>query len=473
LVLETDDDYARFKIDRTALTDIMVAGDKGVELYHRQTAVVNIEKTPQAPTDDAFKKSKQELALTAPKPQPATAAKADASFAESGVGQSYQRSATADVTAVREVNSPAPSVGGAQPIMNAAPPEAPAEPQRQEERLAPQSERSRRMPQNRRRPQPHPPAPEANEEDGKAPALTGKLLDIDQSIKAGHAKEALSEALEWQGRAPGDVLALVGLGESYEAVGNKTEAARAYGSIIDLFPARADLRRFAGSRLEALGMSGEDLAADSFEKALEQRPDHPSSYRMRAYALVRLGRLEEAFSTLEKGVKQEFPSGRFLGCDRILREDLALVGAAWAAKQPGLRPAILKRLQAVGGKWEDAPSTRFVLSWETDANDVDFHIRDSKGGHAFYSSKDLPSGGSLYADVTTGYGPECFNIPGKPTAGPYKIFIHYYSRGPMGYGMGKVEIVRHDGKGGLTFEERPYVVMNDHAYVDLGKVEGR
>lgn len=65
----------------------------------------------------------------------------------------------------------------------------------------------------------------------------------------------------------------------------------------------------------------------------------------------------------------------------------------------------------------------------------------------------------------------CFTIHGKPTAGPYKIFIHYYSRGPMGYGMGNVGIMRHDGSGHLSFEERPYLVMNDHAYVNLGMVK--
>ena len=113
---------------------------------------------------------------------------------------------------------------------------------------------------------------------------------------------------------------------------------------------------------------------------------------------------------------------------------------------------------------------RFVLVWETDSNDVDFHIRDAKGGHAYYRQKELPSGGSLYADVTTGYGPECFMIPLPPAkrSGPYTLQAHYYSRGPMGYGMGKLEIIEHDGKGGLTFEERPFVVMRDRAFVDLG-----
>ena len=38
----------------------------------------------------------------------------------------------------------------------------------------------------------------------------------------------------------------------------------------------------------------------------------------------------------------------------------------------------------------------------------------------------------------------------------------------MGYGMGMLADRAHDGKGELAFEDRPYVIMNDHAYVDLG-----
>jgi hypothetical protein len=115
-------------------------------------------------------------------------------------------------------------------------------------------------------------------------------------------------------------------------------------------------------------------------------------------------------------------------------------------------------------------SLRFVLTWETDANDVDFHIVDGGGTEAYYSSPHLPSGGDLYADVTTGYGPECFTIAGQPAAYPYHLRAHYYRRGPMGYGMGKLEVIEHDGAGGLRFAERPFVVMNDNAYVDLGTV---
>src|SRR5262249_20899937 len=106
-------------------------------------------------------------------------------------------------------------------------------------------------------------------------------------------------------------------------------------------------------------------------------------------------------------------------------------------------------------------------------NDVDFHIYDARGGHAYFGSKQLPSGGELYADVTTGYGPECFTIRNAPSARayPYTLQAHYYSRGPMGYGMGKLEIIDHDGKGGLKSEERPFVVMKDRAYIDMGRVD--
>src|SRR5262249_31762182 len=159
------------------------------------------------------------------------------------------------------------------------------------------------------------------------------------------------------------------------------------------------------------------------------------------------------FTAIVTGIQQRYPSGRFAGVERILREDLGLIGAAWIKARPQRRDEILDKLHAAGGFVEDAPSLRFVLNWETDANDVDFHITDGAGGHAYYSSKTLASGGELYADVTTGYGPECFTIraPRNARRYPYHLQAHYYSIGPMGAGMGKLEIIEHDGKGNLRF----------------------
>jgi tetratricopeptide (TPR) repeat protein len=284
--------------------------------------------------------------------------------------------------------------------------------------------------------------------------------------------EALDMALAWREAEPGDALALVALGESYEALRHHDAAARAYGSLIDLFPSRADLRRFAGARLQRLGAAGLALAVDTFRKAVAQRPDHPASHRFLAYALVRSGEPAEAFDAIAAGLRRGYPVGRFEGVPWILLDDVGLIGAAWIRKEPAKRALIAARVRALGAKLPAQPSLRFVLTWETDANDVDFHIRDGKRGHAYYGAPALRSGGELYADVTTGYGPECFAIQGRPRAYPYRLGAHYYSRGPMGYGMGTLQVVEHDGTGGLKFDDRPFVVMTDKAFVDLGTVAG-
>jgi tetratricopeptide (TPR) repeat protein len=294
-------------------------------------------------------------------------------------------------------------------------------------------------------------------------------------LAAGRIARARALAEAWIAESPGDVLALLALGEVWEAAGETAAAARAYGSLIDLYPSRADLRRLAGERLERLGEAGLALAIDTYRKAVLDRPDHPTGHRLLAWALLRAGRLEAAFEALEKGLEQDYPGGRFAGADRVLKEDLGLLAAAWLRAEPARREELLDRLEPHGAEIESEPSLRFVLTWETDANDVDLHVYDRKGGHAYYSEATLPSGGNLYADVTTGYGPECFAVrdPAEKAAAPYRLRAHYYNRGPMGYGMGIVQIVEHDGKGGLSVEPRPFVVMADDAMVDLGSVGER
>jgi hypothetical protein len=299
----------------------------------------------------------------------------------------------------------------------------------------------------------------------------GRFADVMRSVDARNAKHALELAWAWRDEEPGNVLALVAPGEALEASDDGATAARAYGSIIDLFPSSADMRRMAGERLERLHHDGAaDLAADDYAKTVVDRPDHPSSHRLLAYALLKKKDYAAAFDAAVAGLAYRYPDGRFLGVDRVLRDDVGLVAAAWAAAEPARRDAILARVRSVGGNVQDSPSLRFVLSWESDANDVDLHVRDAEGNHAFFQQPRLLTGGELYADVTTGYGPECFAIPGprEKRSSRYSLQVHYYSRGPMGYGMGKVEVVEHDGRGGLKFDERPFLVMNDQAYVDLG-----
>jgi hypothetical protein len=269
------------------------------------------------------------------------------------------------------------------------------------------------------------------------------------------------------------VLALIGLGDALEAKHSLVTAARIYGSIIDLFPGRADMRRFAGERLARLGDASRWLAIDTYQRAVADRPDHITGHRLLAYALLRAGRTADAFAAILAGVDTPIPPDRYRGADRVLAEDAGMIAAAYLAADPKAHDAVMAELGKRHLSVATNASTRFILYWETDGNDVDFHIQDARGGHAYYASPILASGGSLYADITTGYGPECFAIPGTPSAGPYRLSINYYSQGPMGYGMGLLEVQRFDGKGGLKFEDRPYVIMHDQAYVDLGSYSAK
>jgi tetratricopeptide (TPR) repeat protein len=301
--------------------------------------------------------------------------------------------------------------------------------------------------------------------------VEGHYAEVLELLANDERERALELAVVWHELFPGDPLALLALGKALVAAGRIDDAARAYGGIIDLHPSRADIRRFAGNLLESLPEPELTLAIDTYARAVAARPDQPSSYRMLAMAQARSGALEDAFTTLEQALELRLPDGRYQGVGQILRADLELIAAAWAAREPKQRTDVLRRTMTAGVNPDEQPSVRFVLTWETDASDVDLHVRDALGQHAYYQYPSLASGGRLIADVTTGLGPEGFIIT-EPRGFPYLLSVDYYDRRAAGHGMGQVQILAHDGAGGLTFENRPFVVMTVHREFELGEVEG-
>ncbi|HEX3479680.1 MAG TPA: VIT domain-containing protein [Kofleriaceae bacterium] len=558
LVLESDADYARYGIDRTALADILAIGPAGIELLHRAAPPVQIavpappaeakplpprklagvqkaekqldvlqeevmadrpEAVTEAPADavrqrgevaDLAKERAQLQAATAPAPQPAPASPpAGPASEDSGAEGAYADSPRLALRA--EPARPAPadprrgaSAGGAGAGSASSSGSLPGATRDSEARADRPREATARPAPPAMAPPPPPPPPRASRahvaatpqaergaggvaiargaaaadgsganDDGLAehrqlPALRGPLADIERMLAAGSVDRALAAARVWHDKEPGDVLALIGLGDALEVRHDLDTAARVYGSIIDLYPARADFRRFAGERLERVGKAQRALIIDTYRRAVEQRPDHLTGHRLLAYALVRDGQYAAAFTAILDGIDRSYPANRFAGAERVLAEDVGMIGAAYLAHVPARRAEVIAQLDRRGIALPTRPSTRFLLYWETDGNDVDFHIRDARGGHAWYGHRRLRSGGELYADITTGYGPECFAIPGTPSAGPYRLSINYFSQGPMGYGMGLLQVQTFDGRGNLGFEDRPYVIMTDQAFVDLG-----
>lgn len=458
LVLETEDDYRRFGLDRRSLADILTVGPGGLDVLARTPPPGT---TWSQPTKVAAESRPTELDSLS-----SLGSVGDAEGESSGGLEEAIVGGVEGGVAGGVVGGVPGGIAGGVPGGVASPPAVPAPVQpveiAEEVPLRVGSTAPER--QERRRDAPKP----------RTDPYDGRFGEVMRLLAAGETARARASAEAWNAEAPGDVLALLALGEAAEKSGDPSTAARAYGSLIDLFPSRADLRRLAGERLERLGETGLGLAIDTYRKAVLERPDHPSGHRLLAWALLRAGQFAAAFEALEQGLEQQYPGGRFVGVDRVLKDDLGLLAAAWLRAEPDRREALLDRLQARGARLDTEPSLRFVLTWETDANDVDLHVYDRQGGHASYSQKSLASGGELFADVTTGYGPECFRVlsPGKRSAAPYRLQAHYYRRGPMGYGMGTLQVVAHDGTGKLHLEPRPFVVMADDAWLDLGTVGG-
>ena len=294
------------------------------------------------------------------------------------------------------------------------------------------------------------------------PALADQFLAIDQSLTREPA-EALRLARAWWSEQPGDLLAALALGRSLAAVGQPSAAARAYASLIDLSPSRAEHRRHAGTRLEAIGAL--DLAVDTYRHAVQLRPDHPHGHRLLAFALARLGRHAEAFTALEAGLLQKYPPNRFRDVQHILGADLAILGAAWIRGEPAVRPEVERRLAAHKLAVATTPSLHFVLTWEADAADVDLLLLDANG---------RPAHTHTVVNTTDGYGPDLalfYGISARDHA-PYTVHVFYRSRRAMGHALGAVHVLEHDGAGRLGSATLPFVLMQEHAGLDLGVITG-
>ena len=300
-------------------------------------------------------------------------------------------------------------------------------------------------------------------------AYSGRMLTVMRHIADGEKDAALREALDWRTDAPWDLMALVALGEALEARGSFTLAARAYGSIVDEFPSRADLRRFAAGRLARLAGVANDLLVDVLERAVELRPDQPSGHRMLAFAHLRAGRHRRALDVLLAALGRSDAFGRFDRARSLLLQDAGLVAAAYLAREPARRRDIQALLDAQGVLVPMEPSVHFVLTWENDATDLDLHVTRSDQPFSLTALPDAEVG----PDVADGFGPEHTDIHGHSREREVHLWVDYQNRAMMGTGFGQVDILEHDGAGRLRAETRPFVVMQEHAAVDLGSYRPR
>ncbi|HSO34044.1 MAG TPA: AgmX/PglI C-terminal domain-containing protein, partial [Labilithrix sp.] len=288
---------------------------------------------------------------------------------------------------------------------------------------------------------------------------TGAYAETRAALDIGDASRALAVASEAHARDARDVIALLALGEALDAAALPALAARAYGSIADLYPHDAAMLRVAAGRLEALGVESLPLAIELWRRAKDDRPDHPAAHHALALALLRAGAYAEALDTLEAALARTF-AARFGLAHGVLGRTHAFVASAWRAADPSQAEAIDARGHRGSVLYPLAePSLDFVLSWETDASDLDLRLTTRMG----------KTTGARLSTVDDGYGPELSTVAGSRQARrPTHAQVKLARRGPGGLPMGLVQVMEQDGRGHVSVRPRPFVLMNEGAELDLG-----
>jgi hypothetical protein len=65
------------------------------------------------------------------------------------------------------------------------------------------------------------------------------------------------------------------------------------------------------------------------------------------------------------------------------------------------------------------------MSWDLDLTDVDLHVFEPDGEHAYYGHNRTTGGGLVSRDFREGYGPEEY-VRRRATPGVYTVKAHYY-----------------------------------------------
>ena len=217
---------------------------------------------------------------------------------------------------------------------------------------------------------------------------------------------------------------------------------RVLSNLAELRLDHPDVLRVYAWRLREAGEL--DQAVWMLRRVLRLRPDEAASHRDLATVLAERAQrdhrgadLSEAMDLLRRVVERDpLDADRLGNVDEILRGWDRLVEVELITLEELNRLLVMAR----AGTWDQAPATptldsrlvgqldcdlRVVLAWDTDGTDVDLHIDQSDGEHAFYGHNRTRSGGLVSADCTQGYGPEEYLIRRAP-AGLFRIGCHFF-----------------------------------------------
>jgi Ca-activated chloride channel family protein len=186
------------------------------------------------------------------------------------------------------------------------------------------------------------------------------------------------------------------------------------------------LLRVMAWRLSQAGELG--AAADVLERVLRLRPEAPQSKRDLALVLADLAEAAGRPAGARRAVdllcdvvlrpQDRFPEIELVALMELNRVLARAERRGWAGSVHAER--VDRRLR----KLLDV-DLRVSLSWDADMTDVDLHVLEPTGEHAFYGHRLTRVGGLVSHDITQGYGPEEYLVR-RAAPGRYDIRVHYF-----------------------------------------------
>ena len=95
-------------------------------------------------------------------------------------------------------------------------------------------------------------------------------------------------------------------------------------------------------------------------------------------------------------------------------------------RETAVRRGLLRHESSASSRQLVLSEIRAILEWDTLGTDIDLHVFDPLGNHAFYQAKKAIPNAQIDVDDTNGYGPEIFTFP-NPTPGTFKVTVDSYN----------------------------------------------
>ncbi len=291
-------------------------------------------------------------------------------------------------------------------------------------------------------------------------------------VDAERLEDALFEARAWREIDAYNLVVVRLVGDILTELGRADEALRVYSAVTELLPEDPQAQRALATVLEQQGDL--DAAHARLMVARELRPDDARLQFELADVALRLHRDDQAQTLLESISSQsETPEALRYPARQRLSQIYSHQRRAARSEGDDVRAEALEgQIEALDLDGGSVNDIKVYLSWDTDRTDVDLWIRTPSGEKVFYSNKKGRHGGTLFRDVTSGYGPESFTMH-DARKGTYRVQVNYFGASGSEFkeARGEVVIVLDEGRETEAQRSFPYRLYRPKQTVTVAEIE--